>query len=69
MTCCSGSTAPSARARLAFSSLGVPTDDRTTDEVVEWIANDAGLTLVQPRMHPARYQLRRIAVGVRHIRI
>ncbi len=47
----------------------VPTDDLTTDEVVEWIAADAGLQLVTERMRPARYQLRRLAVGVRHIRL
>lgn len=47
----------------------VPTDDLPIDEVVEWIAHDAGLPLVQPRMRPARYQLRRLAVGIRHIRI
>lgn len=46
----------------------VPTDELTTDEVVEWIARDAGLSLTAPRMRPARYQLRRIAVGIRHIR-
>jgi len=47
----------------------VPTDDLTTDEVVEWIADHAGLSLSEPRMRPARYQLRRIAVGIRHIRL
>lgn len=46
----------------------IATDHRTTDEVVEAIARDAGLPLVRPRLSPARYQLRRISVGVRHIR-
>ena len=47
----------------------VPTDDRSVDQVVETIAQDAGLTLTRPRLSPAQYQLRRLAVGVRHIRI
>lgn len=47
----------------------VQTDDRTTDEVVEWIAADAGLTLTRPRLSPCRYQFRRLGVGVRHIRV
>ncbi len=46
----------------------VDTDHRTTDEVVEWIARDAGLDLDAPRLHPARYQLRRLQVGIQHIR-
>lgn len=46
----------------------VATDDRTTDEVVEWIAQDAGLTLTLPRLKPWRYQFRRLRVGVQHIR-
>ena len=46
----------------------VDTDDRTTDEVVEWIAKDVGLALTMPRMPPWRYQVRRLAVGVQHIR-
>ena len=46
----------------------VGTDDRTTDEVVEWIAADAGLTLEVPRLAPWRYQVRRLRVGVGHIR-
>lgn len=46
----------------------VPTDDRSTDEVVEHIAHDAGLTLAKPRLAPWRYQLRRLKVGVQHIR-
>lgn len=46
----------------------VETDNRTTDEVVEWIADDAGLNLTSPRLTPWRYQLRRLNVGVRHIR-
>jgi len=46
----------------------VETDQRTTDEVVEWIADDAGLTLAGPRLAPWRYQLRRLEVGIGHIR-
>lgn len=46
----------------------VPNDDRTVDEVVEWIAADAGLELAAPRLTSARYQLRRLGVGLRHIR-
>ncbi len=46
----------------------VGTDHRTTDEVVEWIADDAGLELASPRLAPWRYQLRRFRVGVQHIR-
>jgi hypothetical protein len=46
----------------------VPTDDATTDEVVEWIADDAGLALSLPRLAPWRYQVRRLRVGVQHIR-
>lgn len=46
----------------------VQTDERTTDEVVEWIAADAGLALDAPRLAPWRYQLRRLKVGVDHIR-
>ncbi|MFB7250786.1 AAA family ATPase [Microbacterium sp. NPDC056234] len=46
----------------------VATDEQTTDEVVEWIAQDAGLTLVAPRLAPWRYQLRRLSVGIQHIR-
>jgi hypothetical protein len=47
----------------------VPTDDASVDEVIEAIAFDAGLTLTAPRMSPTRYQLRRLAVGIRHIRL
>jgi AAA domain-containing protein len=47
----------------------VPTDDATIDEVVESIAHDADLTLTAPRLSRPRYQLRRLAVGVRHIRL
>jgi len=46
----------------------IPTDDLTTDEVVEMIAADAGLELTRPRLSAARYQLRRLDVGIRHIR-
>ena len=47
----------------------VVTDGRTVDEVVEDIADRVGLTLTEPRLAPARYQLRRLAVGIRHIRL
>lgn len=50
-------------------STHVLTDDATIDEVVETIAHDAGLTLTAPRLSPPRYQLRRLAVGARHIRL
>lgn len=46
----------------------VDTDHRTTDEVVELIAADAGLTLVAPRLAPWRYRVRRLQVGLAHIR-
>ena len=46
----------------------VDTDDRSTDEVVEWIAADAGLQLARPRLSPGRFQLRRLAVVLRHVR-
>ncbi|WP_431278340.1 hypothetical protein [Leifsonia poae] len=46
----------------------VHTDDRTTDEVVEWIADNAGVKLAMPRLHPAKYQLRRLRIGLQHIR-
>jgi len=42
----------------------VHTEQRTTDEVVEWIAGDAGLTLQAPRLAPWRYQLRRLEIGI-----
>jgi hypothetical protein len=47
----------------------VPTDGRTVDEVVESVAAHAGLTLEKQRLTPARYQLRRLTVGARHIRL
>jgi predicted kinase len=47
----------------------VPTDERPIDDVVEDIAARAGLSLSAPRLSPARYQLRRLQVGVRHIRL
>jgi hypothetical protein len=46
----------------------VPTDDVTVDDIVEFIASDACLTLSKPRLSPAQYQLYRLIVGVRHIR-
>jgi predicted kinase len=50
-------------------AVHVPTDERTVDEVVEDVADRAGLSLALPRLPAARYQLRRIAVGVRHVRL
>lgn len=50
-------------------AIHVPTDGRGISEVVEDIADDAGLTLAHPPLSPARYQLRRAAVAVRHIRL
>jgi hypothetical protein len=47
----------------------VPTDDVSVDQVVESISSEAGLTLTVPRLSPVRYQLRRAAVGLRHIRL
>jgi hypothetical protein len=47
----------------------VDTDDRAIDDVVKDIAARAGLRLERPRLGQARYQLRRAAVGIRHIRI
>ncbi len=47
----------------------VPTDNRTVVEVVEFIASHAHLDLVTPRLNAFRYQLHRLAVGVRHVRI
>lgn len=44
------------------------TDGRTTDEVVEWIANDCGLALERSRLAPWKYQLRRLKIGLAHIR-
>ncbi|WP_019135772.1 AAA family ATPase [Cellulomonas massiliensis] len=46
----------------------VETDDRTTDEVVEWIAADAGLTLDAPRLAPWRYQVQRLKVAAGFVR-
>jgi hypothetical protein len=47
----------------------VPTDDRTPDEVVEFIAADSSLELVRPRLSPARERIYRLEVGIRHIRL
>jgi predicted kinase len=46
----------------------VATDDRTPDQVVEFIAADTGLELIWPRLSPARERLYRTQVGLRHIR-
>ena len=47
----------------------INTEERPLDEVVEAIAVDAGLTLVRARHSRPRSQARRLAVGVRHIRL
>lgn len=47
----------------------VRTDDRSPGEVVELIAADAELELIRLRLSPAREQLRRLEIGVRHIRL
>lgn len=47
----------------------IATEGRSVDTVVELIADHAGLELTHPRLTPLRYQLRRAAVGIRHIRI
>ena len=47
----------------------IDTDDLSVHEVVETIARDAGLTLTSGRLRPARYELRRLAVGLRHVRM
>jgi gluconate kinase len=47
----------------------VPTDHRTPDEVVELIAADAGLELTRLRLSPPRERLRRLEIGIRHIRL
>lgn len=47
----------------------VPTDDRTLDQVVEAVADDVGLKLGRPRLSPLRFQLCRLSVAARHIRV
>ncbi|BBY86085.1 AAA family ATPase [Mycolicibacterium tokaiense] len=47
----------------------VPTDDRTLDQVVEAVADDVGLKLGRPRLSPMRFQLHRLSVAARHIRV
>jgi hypothetical protein len=47
----------------------IDTDERPSDDVVEDIAARAGLIVAEPRLTPVRYQLRRAAVGIRHIRV
>ncbi len=46
----------------------VRTDDRTPDEVVEFVAGDFALELIRPRLSPARERLYRIEIGTHHIR-
>jgi hypothetical protein len=55
---------------LATERFGehVNTDDRAVDDVVEDIATRTGVGLTRDRLNGARYQLRRAAVGIRHIR-
>lgn len=50
-------------------AIHIETDGRSIDGVVEDIAAQAGIALTEPRLSVARYQLRRLAVGVRHIRL
>lgn len=50
-------------------AVHVPTDHRTLDEVVETIAAEAGLTLTRPRLSSVQFQLRRLSVAARHIRL
>lgn len=50
-------------------AVHIKTDGRSIDEVVEDVAAQAGIALTEPRLGSARYQLRRLAVGVRHIRL
>ncbi|BDC72637.1 tunicamycin resistance protein [Prescottella equi] len=47
----------------------VDTDTRTVDEIVEHLGDRLNLQLERPRLHPVRYQLRRAAVGIRHVRL
>ncbi|MFD4293243.1 AAA family ATPase [Rhodococcus sp. NPDC058532] len=47
----------------------VGTDGRAVDDVVEEIAARAGLDLAHARLSGARSRLRRVAVGIRHIRM
>lgn len=47
----------------------VDTDDRTVDDVVEHIAARLDLHLTYDRLSPVRYQVRRAAIGIRHLRI
>lgn len=46
----------------------LPTDGLSVDEVVEQIAHDLNLPLEHSRLGATRYQLRRVGVGIRHIR-
>lgn len=50
-------------------AVHVETDELTPDEVVEFIAADAALELTGQRLSPVRERLRRIEVGLRHIRV
>lgn len=47
----------------------IQTDELALDDVVEWIAAEANLTLERPRLPSAQRQLRQLVVGLRHIRI
>lgn len=49
-------------------AIAVPNDERTLDEVVEWIARDAQLEVGRPSLSPLRLRLRMLAVGLRHLR-
>jgi hypothetical protein len=47
----------------------VDNDGRPLDEVVEDIADRAGLTLGLPRQRPTRRRLERLRVQIRHLRL
>jgi hypothetical protein len=47
----------------------VSTDRRSPDEVVEFIAGDAGLELIRPRLSTARERIYRVEIGIRHVRL
>ncbi|MGN6415163.1 hypothetical protein [Flexivirga sp.] len=58
-------TAHELRRRLPEAQVA---DPMSVDEVVEWIAADAGLRLAAGRLGPVPARLRRLAVSARHIR-
>lgn len=50
-------------------AIHVDTDHRTVDEAVEHIAQHLGVTLTKPRLSKPRHQVRRLTVGLKHIRL